>query len=76
MLALGGVTALPASADAPAPDVYRQAVLDAYDQVKVPAPSDAARRQAITALESGTGKAARDWPSFHAITRELTETEQ
>ena len=55
MLALGGVTALPASADAPAPDVYRQAVQDAYDQVKVPAPSDAERRQAITALETGTG---------------------
>jgi hypothetical protein len=35
--------------------VYQQAVQDAYDLVKVPAPSDAARRQAITALEAGTG---------------------
>ncbi|HEV2035520.1 MAG TPA: hypothetical protein VGU71_15245 [Candidatus Dormibacteraeota bacterium] len=55
MLALGGLTADTASADAIAPDVYRQAVQDAYDLVKVPTPNEVARLQAITALESGTG---------------------
>jgi hypothetical protein len=49
------LTAGSASADAPAPDKYRQAVQDAYDLVKGPAPDDAARRQAIAALEAGTG---------------------
>jgi len=49
------LTVLPASADAPAADIYRQAVQDAYDLVKGSAPDDAARRQAISALVAGTG---------------------
>ncbi len=55
MLAFAGLTALPASADDVAPDAYRQAVQNAYDLVKVPAPNEVERRQAITALEAGTG---------------------
>jgi hypothetical protein len=54
-LALGGLTAVPSFADAAAPAAYRQAVQDAYDLVKGPAPTDADTRQAITALEVGTG---------------------
>ena len=55
MLAFACLTALPASADATAPDAYRQAVQNAYDLVKVPAPNEVDRLQAITALEAGTG---------------------
>ena len=55
MLAFAGLTALPASASDVAPDAYRQAVQNAYDLVKGPAPNEVERRQAITALEAGTG---------------------
>ncbi|TCO65748.1 urocanate hydratase [Actinocrispum wychmicini] len=34
---------------------------------------DVAERPEDLVVYGGTGKAARDWPSFHAITRELTE---
>jgi hypothetical protein len=54
-LVFAGLTAMPASADALAPDKYRQAVQDAYNLVKGSAPDEAARRQAIAALEDGTG---------------------
>ncbi|MGH3838371.1 MAG: urocanate hydratase, partial [Pseudonocardiaceae bacterium] len=33
---------------------------------------DVAERPADLVVYGGTGKAARDWPSFHAISRELT----
>jgi len=55
VVAFAGLFAVPASADSTAPDNYRRAVQDAYDLVKGPSPSDAARVQAIAALESGTG---------------------
>ena len=55
LFALAGLIALPASADVVSPGRYRQAVQDAYDLVKVPAPDDQARRQAISALQAGTG---------------------
>lgn len=35
-----------------------------------------AERPEDLVVYGGTGKAARDWPSFHAITRELTELNQ
>jgi urocanate hydratase len=34
---------------------------------------EVAERPSDLVVYGGTGKAARDWPSFHAITRELTE---
>jgi urocanate hydratase len=34
---------------------------------------DVAERPEDLVVYGGTGKAARDWPSFHAITRELTD---
>jgi urocanate hydratase len=37
---------------------------------------DVAERPEDLVVYGGTGKAARDWPSFHAITRELTELKQ
>ncbi|CAM3459130.1 urocanate hydratase [Kibdelosporangium persicum] len=37
---------------------------------------DVAERPEDLVVYGGTGKAARDWPSFHAITRELTELNQ
>nr|WP_042195424.1 urocanate hydratase [Kibdelosporangium sp. MJ126-NF4]CEL21999.1 Urocanate hydratase [Kibdelosporangium sp. MJ126-NF4]CTQ92779.1 Urocanate hydratase (EC 4.2.1.49) [Kibdelosporangium sp. MJ126-NF4] len=37
---------------------------------------DVAERPDDLVVYGGTGKAARDWPSFHAITRELTELNQ
>jgi hypothetical protein len=55
VLSLASLTALPALADATSPERYRQAVRDAYDLVKGSAPDDAARRQAIAVLETGTG---------------------
>ncbi|WP_033442599.1 urocanate hydratase [Saccharothrix sp. NRRL B-16314] len=36
---------------------------------------DVAERPDDLVVYGGTGKAARDWPSFHAITRELTNLE-
>jgi urocanate hydratase len=36
---------------------------------------DVAERPADLVVYGGTGRAARDWPSFHAITRELTSLE-
>ncbi len=53
---MAALTALPVSAVALSPDAYRQAVQDAYDLVRVASPSDAARRQAISTLEGGTGE--------------------
>ena len=50
------LTALPASADPQPPPTYRQAVENAYDLVRSAAPSDTtAARNAISALEAGTG---------------------
>jgi urocanate hydratase len=37
---------------------------------------DVAERPDDLVVYGGTGKAARDWPSFHAITRELTDLKQ
>ena len=37
---------------------------------------EVAERPSDLVVYGGTGKAARDWPSFHAITRELTSLEQ
>ncbi|MBP2322922.1 urocanate hydratase [Kibdelosporangium banguiense] len=37
---------------------------------------DVAERPEDLVVYGGTGKAARDWPSFHAITRELTDLNQ
>ncbi|MGW5052945.1 urocanate hydratase [Actinokineospora sp. NPDC004072] len=37
---------------------------------------DVAERPDDLVVYGGTGKAARDWPSFHAITRELTDLAQ
>ncbi|MET0234222.1 MAG: urocanate hydratase [Kibdelosporangium sp.] len=37
---------------------------------------DVAERPEDLVVYGGTGKAARDWPSFHAITRELTDLKQ
>ncbi|MGH3907849.1 MAG: urocanate hydratase [Pseudonocardiaceae bacterium] len=37
---------------------------------------DVAERPQDLVVYGGTGKAARDWPSFHAISRELTALEQ
>lgn len=37
---------------------------------------DVAERPDDLVVYGGTGKAARDWPSFHAITRELTDLNQ
>ena len=55
-LAFAGMTARPASADPATPPTYRQAVEDAYNLVLRGSPNDTATaRQAITALESGTG---------------------
>ena len=36
---------------------------------------DVAERPSDLVVYGGTGRAARDWPSFHAITRELTSLE-
>jgi hypothetical protein len=55
MLAVAGLTSVPASAEVAPPDPYRQAVQYAYDLVKGSAPSETDRRQAIAALEAGTG---------------------
>ncbi|HEY8865125.1 MAG TPA: hypothetical protein VIO37_13325 [Candidatus Dormibacteraeota bacterium] len=55
VLACARWSALPASADATAPDPYRQAVQSAYDLVKGSTPNDVERLQAISALEAGTG---------------------
>jgi hypothetical protein len=50
------MTAMPASADPSAPPTYRQAVDDAYNLVQGAPPNDtASARQAISALEAGTG---------------------
>ncbi|TAN32277.1 hypothetical protein EPN29_08855 [bacterium] len=54
-IALGVVTAAPASADPPNPPSYREAVQEAYNLVGAAAPTDAApARMAIDALEAGT----------------------
>jgi hypothetical protein len=53
-LAFVSLAAWPVSADSPA-DPYRQSVQEAYDLVDVVAPTDAARRQAISRLTAGTG---------------------
>jgi hypothetical protein len=50
------MTAMPASADPPAPPTYRQAVEDAYNLVLGATPNDTVTaRQAISALEAGAG---------------------
>ncbi len=50
------MTAIPASADPPAPPTYRQAVEDAYNLVLGATPNDTVTaRQAISALEAGAG---------------------
>jgi hypothetical protein len=50
------VTATPAAADPPPPPTYRQAVEDAYNLVRAAAPNDnASARNAVSALEAGTG---------------------
>ncbi len=55
-LALVGLTALPASADPPAPPTYRQAVEDAYNFVRGAAPNDTvSAHEAVSVLEAGTG---------------------
>jgi hypothetical protein len=55
-VAFAVMTAMPASADPPAPPTYRQAVEDAYNLVLGATPSDTVTaRQAISALEAGAG---------------------
>ncbi|MHB8588709.1 MAG: hypothetical protein ACYDA0_07640 [Candidatus Dormibacteraceae bacterium] len=55
-LACASLAALSASADAPPPPTYRQAVEDAYNLVRAAAPGDtASARNAVSALEAGTG---------------------
>ncbi len=50
------MTATPAAADPPPPPTYRQAVEDAYNLVRAAAPNDnASARNAVSALEAGTG---------------------
>jgi hypothetical protein len=47
---------MPAAADPPPPPTYRQAVEDAYNLVRAAAPNDtASARNAVSALEAGTG---------------------
>jgi hypothetical protein len=55
-VAFAVMTAMPASADPPAPPTYRQAVEDAYNLVLGATPNDTVTaRQAISALEAGAG---------------------
>jgi hypothetical protein len=56
LLALAPLRVMAAPADPPAPPTYRQAVEDAYNLVRAAAPNDATdARNAVTALEAGTG---------------------
>jgi hypothetical protein len=57
-LALAAAVApVPASADAAAPSIYRQAVQDAYDLIREAGPTDASTaRAAAGVLETGTGQ--------------------
>jgi hypothetical protein len=55
-VAFAVMTAMPASADPPAPPSYRQAVEDAYNLVLGATPNDTVTaRQAISALKAGAG---------------------
>lgn len=56
-LALVAMTPVPASADAAAPAIYRQAVEDAYNLIREARPADTATaKTAMNLLETGTGQ--------------------